>query len=135
MEIDNSAYDLKALLTQVAVMLKLSDQEKLDQRIEKLKDCGALKVLAYKENKEKANQCYAAPNRKHIPQEMWSKNDREMMQKAALDNNFERKLTALAKKPDYNKNKWTSVINHPCYSWTFVESFWWGLMTITTVGE
>ena len=30
--------------------------------------------------------------------------------------------------------KWTSVINHPCYSWTFVESFWWGLMTITTVG-
>ena len=22
----------------------------------------------------------------------------------------------------------------PCYSWTFVESFWWGLMTLTTVG-
>ena len=22
----------------------------------------------------------------------------------------------------------------PCYSWTFVEAFWWGLMTITTVG-
>ena len=37
--------------------------------------------------------------------------------------------------PDYDKNKWTSVINHPCYSWTFVESFWWGLMTITTVGK
>ena len=25
-------------------------------------------------------------------------------------------------------------INHPCYVWTFVESFWWCLMTITTVG-
>ena len=23
---------------------------------------------------------------------------------------------------------------HPCYSWTFLEAFWWGLMTITTVG-
>ena len=22
----------------------------------------------------------------------------------------------------------------PCYSWTFIESFWWGLMTLTTVG-
>ena len=22
----------------------------------------------------------------------------------------------------------------PCLSWTFVESFWWGLMTLTTVG-
>jgi hypothetical protein len=22
----------------------------------------------------------------------------------------------------------------PCYSWTMVESFWWGLMTLTTVG-
>ena len=26
------------------------------------------------------------------------------------------------------------VINHPCYVWTFIESFWWSLMTITTVG-
>ena len=24
--------------------------------------------------------------------------------------------------------------NHPCYSWTYMESFWWGLMTMTTVG-
>ena len=24
--------------------------------------------------------------------------------------------------------------DHPCYAWTFIESFWWGLMTITTVG-
>jgi len=24
--------------------------------------------------------------------------------------------------------------DHPCYTWTFIESFWWGLMTITTVG-
>ena len=24
--------------------------------------------------------------------------------------------------------------SHPCYSWTFIEAFWWGLMTITTVG-
>ena len=29
---------------------------------------------------------------------------------------------------------WTAKINHPCYVWTFVESFWWTLMTITTVG-
>ena len=47
---------------------------------------------------------------------------------------------------------WSSVINHPCYVWTFIESFWfsiqhinvllvnsfqlyrWSLMTITTVG-
>ena len=24
---------------------------------------------------------------------------------------------------------------HPCYAWTFAEAFWWGLMTITTVGK
>ena len=29
---------------------------------------------------------------------------------------------------------WELEINHPCYVWTFVESFWWCLMTITTVG-
>ena len=26
------------------------------------------------------------------------------------------------------------VERNPCYSWTFIESFWWGLMTLTTVG-
>ena len=29
---------------------------------------------------------------------------------------------------------WSKIINHPCYVWTFIESFWWSLMTITTVG-
>ena len=29
---------------------------------------------------------------------------------------------------------WSKAIKHPCYTWTFVESFWWSLMTITTVG-
>merc|ERR1719300_858236 len=24
--------------------------------------------------------------------------------------------------------------SHPCYAWTYMESFWWGLMTMTTVG-
>ena len=30
--------------------------------------------------------------------------------------------------------KWSVVVKHPCYTWTFIEAFWWGLMTITTVG-
>ena len=34
----------------------------------------------------------------------------------------------------FSRNKWKHIGNHPCYTWTFVESFWWGLMTITTVG-
>lgn len=29
---------------------------------------------------------------------------------------------------------WREIAQDPCYSWTFVESFWWGLMTLTTVG-
>ena len=29
---------------------------------------------------------------------------------------------------------WREIASDPCYSWTFVESFWWGLMTLTTVG-
>ena len=36
--------------------------------------------------------------------------------------------------PDYTAGKWSAAINHPCYTWTFIEAFWWGLMTITTVG-
>ena len=28
----------------------------------------------------------------------------------------------------------THLGNHPCYSWTYMEAFWWGLMTMTTVG-
>ena len=36
--------------------------------------------------------------------------------------------------PDYASEKWSIAVNHPCYTWTFIESFWWGLMTITTVG-
>ena len=35
---------------------------------------------------------------------------------------------------DYSTGKWSKVVNHPCYTWTFIEAFWWGLMTITTVG-
>ena len=27
-----------------------------------------------------------------------------------------------------------NIGNHPCYSWTYMEAFWWGLMTMTTVG-
>merc|ERR1719233_2067244 len=34
----------------------------------------------------------------------------------------------------YSREKWRHIGSHPCYTWTFVESFWWGLMTITTVG-
>ena len=34
----------------------------------------------------------------------------------------------------YSRDKWKHIGSHPCYTWTFVESFWWGLMTITTVG-
>ena len=50
-------------------------------------------------------------------------------------------LNCTAWQPDYSKGgklcvasklrrlltvgKWTSVINHPCYGWTFVEAFWW----------
>ena len=29
---------------------------------------------------------------------------------------------------------WNQLSDHPCYTWTFIEAFWWGLMTITTVG-
>ena len=29
---------------------------------------------------------------------------------------------------------WREIAQDPCYSWTFIESFWWGLMTLTTVG-
>ena len=36
--------------------------------------------------------------------------------------------------PDYSTEKWSVIVNDPCYTWTFVESFWWALMTITTVG-
>ena len=36
--------------------------------------------------------------------------------------------------PDYSSGNLGDAINHPCYSWTFVDSFWWGLMTICTVG-
>ena len=35
---------------------------------------------------------------------------------------------------EYTREKWNNIGSHPCYTWTFVESFWWGLMTITTVG-
>ena len=43
-------------------------------------------------------------------------------------------LNCTAWVPDYSAGKWSIVVNHPCYTWTFIESFWWGLMTITTVG-
>ena len=27
-----------------------------------------------------------------------------------------------------------NIGGHPCYTWTFIDAVWWGLMTITTVG-
>ena len=36
--------------------------------------------------------------------------------------------------PGVSGEAWDLEISHPCYVWTFVESFWWCLMTITTVG-
>ena len=34
----------------------------------------------------------------------------------------------------YINSSASKLPGHPCYSWTFLEAFWWGLMTITTVG-
>ena len=39
---------------------------------------------------------------------------------------------------DWKKQHATEMVNnlgsHPCYTWTFIDAVWWGLMTITTVG-
>merc|ERR1719397_1235235 len=35
---------------------------------------------------------------------------------------------------DYKRRNWRESASNPCYRWTFIEAFWWGLMTITTVG-
>ena len=37
-------------------------------------------------------------------------------------------------KADFPVSQLNEVVHHPCYTWTFIEAFWWGLMTITTVG-
>ena len=37
-------------------------------------------------------------------------------------------------KANFPVGRWNEIGNHPCYTWTFLEAFWWGLMTITTVG-
>ena len=40
------------------------------------------------------------------------------------------------REPDLRGLNCTSISaeKDPCYSWTMVESFWWGLMTLATVG-
>ena len=95
MKREDSAYDLKAMLSQVAVMLKASDQSKLDQKIEKLKESGALQVLAARENKERAQEYYAmiAPgNNKFLPPESWTRKNRILAYKATTDRNVARTL-------------------------------------------
>ena len=37
-------------------------------------------------------------------------------------------------KTEFPEERWKEQGSHPCYTWTFLEAFWWGLMTITTVG-
>ena len=53
---------------------------------------------------------------------------------AERERSKEEGLNCTGWEPDFTEGKWTDAVNHPCYNWSFVDSFWWGLMTICTVG-
>lgn len=49
----------------------------------------------------------------------------------SLNNGSDPETSILA---SFITENWIVVGGHPCYAWTYMESFWWGLMTMTTVG-
>ena len=107
-------YDLLALLTQVSVMLKLPDQQKLDQKINKLKNSGALKVLASRESKDLAENMYtnvAKGTDRLLPMESWSKKDRDLVYSGVINKSVQKRIQSFSsndnnakKKPFHNNN-------------------------------
>jgi hypothetical protein len=33
-------------------------------------------------------------------------------------------LNCVGWEANYTAKDWSSIVNHPCYTWTFIESFW-----------